>query len=246
MSESHTFTHRYAGPPFAVNGGHLAGVLAEKAGLSRAHVEFVRPVPLDAPVQVDAADGGARVQHQGILLAEASPASLLHDASPAVDWKTAASAARRVDSTGHPFPLCYVCGPDRGHGDGLHLQPGEVSPGLVATVWLPTADQTHGCGAVPLRVVTAALDCPSAFAFLGRAEAALLAAMTFEVRRLPRVGERVVVTGSLRSARGRKAWATTTLATAEGETIGRAGNLWIRVDADRIAAMGTRLTSEAA
>ena len=236
MSVSRTFTHQYAGPPFAANGGHLAGVLAETAGLTQAHVEFMAPVPLDTSVEIDAFDGTAAVAHLGNLLANASAVSLLDVATPAVDWDIAESAARHVDPTGRPFPLCYVCGPDREH-DGLHLQPGEVSPGLVATVWVPTAAHAHGCGAVPLRVVTAALDCPSAFSFLRRDEAALLAAMTFEVRRLPRVGERLTVTGSLRRVEGRRVWATTVVATAEGERIGRAENLWVRVDEARIAAL---------
>jgi hypothetical protein len=47
-----TISDRYAGPPFGVNGGYTAGLLAEHAGVRAAHVELSAPVPMGRPLEV--------------------------------------------------------------------------------------------------------------------------------------------------------------------------------------------------
>jgi hypothetical protein len=47
-----TISERFAGPPFAVNGGYAAGLLAERAGIRAAHVQLRAQVPLETPVEV--------------------------------------------------------------------------------------------------------------------------------------------------------------------------------------------------
>jgi hypothetical protein len=237
-----TFDARFAGPPFAANGGYVAGVLSERIGARGAHVQLRAPVPLDTPVELSIDETEATLQHHGRLLASASPVSLLDRTHPQVDFVTAAIAAGGTDAATHPFPDCFVCGPARGRDEGLHLFAGEVAPGLVAVSWRPAAWQADPTGVVPLRYVTAALDCPSAFPFLEPGGSALLASMTFEVMRLPRVGEHLVVTGWGKVREGRKMFAASAVAGPDGETLARANTLWIEVSADDIA----RLTSEAA
>ena len=238
-----TFEARFAGPPFAANGGYIAGVLSERLGVRGAHVQLRAPVPLDVPVELRTDDDlEATLHYHGRLLASASPVSLLDRSHPEVDFVTASIAAGGTDPSTHPFPECFVCGPARGREEGLHLFAGEVAPGLVAVPWRPSAWQADPTGVVPLRYVTAALDCPSAFPFLQPGGSALLASMTYEVMRLPRVGEHLVVTGWSKVRDGRKMFAASAIAAPDGETLARANTLWIEVTADDIA----RLTADAA
>ncbi|MGM3367068.1 hypothetical protein ACS212_23425, partial [Escherichia coli] len=68
----------------------------------------------------------------------------------------ARDAAATFDTTGHPYPTCFVCGPEAEHG--LHVTAAPVesrSDVLAATVVL----EDEG-----LSPVFAALDCPGAFA----------------------------------------------------------------------------------
>jgi hypothetical protein len=107
----------------------------------------------------------------------ASPVPLLDRTNPHVDF------------VHHPFPACFVCGPDRAQSDGLHLFPGFVTPDVVAVSWRPRRLADRPTGTLPVRMVTSALDCPSAFAGLVPGSFALMASMTFHIERLPRVSD---------------------------------------------------------
>jgi hypothetical protein len=106
---STTISSRFAGPPFAVNGGYAAGILAERANLRAAHVQLKAPVPLETPIQIRADNPGASIVHNGRTLITASPATLLDRTHPAVDFVSAALAAGGTDPSSHPFPSCFVC-----------------------------------------------------------------------------------------------------------------------------------------
>jgi hypothetical protein len=241
-----TISNRFAGPPFAVNGGYTAGVLAERLGARGAHVQLRAPVPFDVPVEIALDDTEATIRRHGEVLVTASPVSLLDRSHPPVDFITAAMAAGSADRSRHPFPDCFVCGPNRSNSDGLHLLPGEVEPGLVAASWRPTMWQADPTGTLSVRMVTAALDCPSAFPFLQQGGSALLASMTFEVKRLPHVSEHLVVTGWGRGRDGRKLFGASAVATADGETLARANTLWIEVGADDLARIAGQMGERAA
>jgi hypothetical protein len=125
----------------------------------------------------------------------------------------------------------------------MHLLPGEVEPGVVAVPWRPTGWQAGEYGTIPLRLVTAALDCPSVFPVLGPGQAALLVAMTFGVERLP-VWESTwwwPVGG--RRVHGRKLFTSSSVATADGDTIARADTLWIGVDRERLAGLAAGMVA---
>jgi hypothetical protein len=127
----------------------------------------------------------------------------------------------------HPFPECFVCGPDRDSGDGLRLFPGPIpdSP-VVAAPWTPHESVADDTGAVSRRVVWAALDCPSYFAIPSEPPA-LLASLTAEVIRRPAVGEQMVAIGWHLRTEGRKHSCGSALVSAEGELVARAASLWI-------------------
>ena len=243
---STTISNRFAGPPFAVNGGYAAGLLAERLGVRGVHVQLRQPIPLDVPVEITLDGPEATISRHGRVLASAAPVSLLDRSHPIVDFVTAAVAAGGTDRAAHPFPNCFVCGPDRSSEDGLHLFPGTVAPGLVAVSWRPAPWQGDPTGTVPVRFVAAALDCPSAFPFLQPGGSALLASMSFEIRRLPRVGEHLVVVGWDRGTEGRKMFGATAVATAEGETLARANTLWIEVGASDLARLAASMEQNAA
>lgn len=246
MTSTLTIERRFAGPPFAANGGHVAGLLAERAGLRAAHVGLRAPVPLERVVEVVSDGPSVALTRHGRRLASGWPASLLDLSHPQVDYVTAAVVAGDVSRTDHPFPGCWVCGPDRTPGDGLHLFPGRVRPGVVAVPWRPAPWQADPTGTVPVRVVTAALDCPSAFAVVPEGGTALLASMTFVIVRLPRVGEELVAIGWAKGVSGRKMLAATAVVTAAGETLAKAENLWIGVDASRLDELAAASTGVAA
>jgi hypothetical protein len=238
-----TISDRYAGPPFGVNGGYIAGLLAEYAGVRSAHVELSAPVPMGRPLELVADYPMASISDQGRVLATAAPVSMLDMSHPGVDFVSATMAAGDVDPSDHPFPGCFVCGPDRGHDDGMHLLPGEVEPGVVAVPWRPTGWQAGDDGTIPLRLVTAALDCPSVFPVLGAGQAALLVAMTFGVERLPVGGEHLVVAGWGRRVHGRRLFTSSSVTSADGDTIARADTLWIGVDRERLAGLAARMVT---
>jgi hypothetical protein len=243
---STTISSRFAGPPFAVNGGYAAGILAERANLRAAHVQLKAPVPLETPIQIRADNPGASIVHNGRTLITASPATLLDRTHPAVDFVSAALAAGGTDPSSHPFPSCFVCGPDRASDDGMHLFPGPVAEDTVAVSWRPSPWQADPTGTLPVRMVTSALDCPSAFPMLRPGGAALLASMTFQINRLPRVGEHLIVTGWSRGVDGRKMHAASAIASAEGETLARANTLWIEVGASDLARLAESTIRSAA
>lgn len=243
---STTISDRFSGPPFAANGGYAAGLLAERMGARGAHVQLRAPVPLNTPIEIETDAPGATISHHGRMLVTASPVSLLDRTAPQVDFVTAAMAAGSADRSVHPFPSCFACGPERSSTDGLHLFPGEVSPGVVAVPWRPAPWQADPIGAVPTRLVTAALDCPSAFPFLQPGGSALLASMTFDVARLPRVGEHLVVTGWSQGSEGRKMFASSAITTADGEQLARSDTLWIEVAAEDLSRIEASMGREAA
>lgn len=241
-----TVSSRFAGPPFAVNGGYAAGLLAERLGVPGAHVQLRAPVPLDVPIELELDEPDARISHRGRTLVTASPVSLLDRSHPNIDFVTATLAAGSTDRAIHPFPGCFVCGPDRSDEDGMHLFAGPVDDGVVAVSWRPRPWQGDPTGTIPIRMVTAALDCPSAFPFMRPGGMALLASMTFEISRLPRVGEHLVVTGWNRDNEGRKFYAASAIATADGETLARANTLWIEVAAEDLSRMAATMERDAA
>lgn len=227
----------YAGPPFGANGGYLAGLMAEYLGVRSAHTEMIRPVPLERPVTlVDDGMTASVVTDRGVA-ARSAPVSLVPRTHPEVGRSAASGAVAEVDTADHPFPECFVCGPRRHASDGLRLLAGTVGDGVSAASWTPQSWQGDSSGVVPVRIVTAALDCPSAAPVLEPGEAALLASMSFAVIRCPDVGEPLVVVGWRRRLVSRKRFASSVVIDSGGRPIAWADTLWIAVDEHRLAGM---------
>jgi len=220
---------RYCGPPSSGNGGFTAGALAARLDSPTASVSLLAPPPLDTPMAVDVVDGLTVASAGGGPVARAEVADLDAAAVEPVPAAEARAAERAfVGLASHPFPTCFVCGPDR--ADGLRIFPGPVADqdGLtrLAATWTP--DESVADDLSP--VTWAALDCIGGWAG-GLAERTMvLARMTAQVDVLPRIGEEHVVVGLDRRTEGRKTFTAAALYDPDGRLLGRAEHLWIEVD----------------
>lgn len=211
---------RFRGPTGSGNGGWTAGRLAEVSEIpAPVQVTLRRPPPLERPLRVVE---GQLLDGQ-TLVAEAAPGAL----SALLDTVDAATAqAAEASYAGralHPFPECFVCGPDRAAGDGMRLFPGPVGEGRTACTWTPGEE-------VSLPYVWAALDCPSAWTSDIAGRPMVLGRMTAEVRQPVVPGQTYVVTSGHLATEGRKTSTAAVLHTADGALVARAEHVWIAVD----------------
>lgn len=209
-----TIPGRFNGPPGSGNGGVTCGLLAQATGLSE--VTLRTPPPLDTPLALR--DHGLYDGEQ--LVAQAAPAMVDLVPPPPVGVAEAHAATSRYGGhLAHPFPTCFVCGPE--HPTGLRLFAGSVGGGIVATPWTPTE---------PDPVMTwAALDCPSGWSvdIIGRPM--VLGRMACRVDGLPTPGEEHVVLGWHRGDEGRKVHTGSALYSAGGRLLAVAQQTWIAI-----------------
>lgn len=220
---------RFCGPPSSGNGGYTAGALADLVDGPAVSVSLLAPPPLDTPLSVAVAEGTTTASSAGgpVARAEAADVDLVVvDPVPVEEARVAERAFVGLDS--HPFPTCFVCGPDR--PDGLRIFPGPVTDQegrtRLAATWTPDASVADDLSAV----TWAALDCIGGWAG-GLAERTMvLARMTARLDMLPRIGVEHVVVGLDRRTEGRKTFTAAALYESTGRPLGRAEHLWIAVD----------------
>lgn len=220
---------RFCGPPSSGNGGFTAGALADLIGGSTASISLLAPPPLDTPMSVEVVDGFTVASAGGVPVARAEVAAIEQPAVDPVPLDEARAAEQAfVGLASHPFPTCFVCGPDR--PDGLRIFPGPVADQdgrtRLAATWTP--DESVADDLSP--VTWAALDCIGGWAGGLAGRTMVLARMTAEVDVLPRVGEEHVVVGLDRRTEGRKTFTAAALYDPDGRLLGRAEHLWIEVD----------------
>ncbi|HEX6497400.1 MAG TPA: hypothetical protein VF054_00025 [Micromonosporaceae bacterium] len=213
---------RYNGPAESGNGGWTCGLVAEAVG-QPADVMLLSPPPIDTPLTV-ARDGSLiRVYTPDeTLVAEAAPTDVGDDAVvPPVDWDDAVAASARYPGfTSHPFPTCFVCGPQRAPGDGLRLFPGRLDDGRTATPWVAPAD-------ISPTMMWAALDCPGGWSVGVEARPYVLGRMAARVEAVPAPGEHCVITGRTLEQSGRKAVVASTVYGADRRVLARARAVWV-------------------
>lgn len=226
---------RFRGPASSGNGGYTAGVLASLLPeASAVQVTLRRPPPLDTDLRVPDSEAGQRYLLVGDeLVAEAlivDEDSLAAPVEP-VDLATARTAeesyAGRVN---HPFPECFVCGPERHAGDGLVLAPGRLRDGRTACTWTPDATLAGVNGAVAAAYVWAALDCPGGWAGDLQGRPMVLGRMAARIGSVPDVGSPCIVVGQRMGTAGRKTETASTVYDSHGRLLGRATHTWVHVD----------------
>jgi hypothetical protein len=236
---------RFCGPPGIGNGGYVSGMVAAYLE-GPAEVTLRRPASLGTPLTVDRDAAGVRVLDGDALIAEAKAAAdrsadLLAELPEPVPVEAArgagASSRLRRRPAEHPFPGCFVCG---ARADGLGIMVGRV-PGrdLLADAWTPAAEFADADGRVRPEFVSAALDCPGGFTAFGRPErdsgaadaGALYLLGRFTVRHLGPViaGVPHAVVGWRLELDRRKLLAGSALFNADGQPVGIAHAVWIRL-----------------
>lgn len=215
---------RFNGPPGSANGGYAAGLVANLLHPGPATVTLRRPPPLEVPLEVRRVDGGVAVHRGELLVAEASPAPAPAEAVPAVPVRDARLAMRRYPGFAeHPFPTCYVCGPDRAVGDGLRIFAGPLGDGRTAAVWQVPPE-------VAAPTMWAALDCPGGWAIISPGRPYVLGRMTAAVTAVPDPGTECVVLGQAIGTEGRKAHVRSTVYGPDGDVLAVSAATWIAIE----------------
>jgi hypothetical protein len=227
---------RFGGPDGSANGGYAAGSFAQWAGavtgggVDAVEVTLRRPPPLATPLTVARAGSGARIEApDGELVAEVEPVEPFSAIVAPVGWQAATAAAENyAGHRDHPFPRCYVCGPER--ADGLRIFPGRLPDGRTAAPFEVPAE-------VGPATVWAALDCPGGWSVIAPEQPApvagggirpyVLGRIAAVVTAVPAPGDRCVVLGAGVSAAGRKAVVHSTLYGPDGALLAYARATWI-------------------
>jgi hypothetical protein len=165
MVETVVIERRFCGPPDSANGGYACGLLARRM-TGPVEVTLRRPPPLEKPLEVEVEDAGGSLLDGNELVAAARAAELEVEVPEPVSQTEAETAAQRCELLlhDHPFPTCFVCGPDRSERDGLRIFPGPVDGReIVAAAWTPDRSLADPDGSVREEIMWAALDCPTSF-----------------------------------------------------------------------------------
>jgi len=228
--DERTFTldRRFNGPANSANGGFVCGTVAELAAPSfgpEVTVTLHSPPPLATPLVLRAGRQRGHVYAGEELIASVAPGASRPPAPAPVPVEAALRAERAfAGESGHPFPTCFVCGPDRAAGDGLRLRPGRLPdrPDAVACTWVPDA------GSVPL--LWSVLDCPGGWAADPVTAPAVLGRMSARLLAPAPVGERCVVVAELLERSQRTTRNVSAVYAPDGELVGVADAIWVRVD----------------
>lgn len=230
---------RFCGPPQSGNGGYVGGRLAEFVDSAAVAVRLYRSPPLEKTLTIRREAGGATLLDEGQPVAEARPTQLDLVAPAAPSFEEAERASRAFRGfREHVFPKCFVCGPERGPGDGLRIFPGAHAEGeLFAAPWIPDAslladdDQARTSRRVAKEFLWAALDCPGAFSFpQPEGKVVLLGEMKVALSGDVAVGERCVLASWQVAAEGRKHSTGSAIYGADGDCRGVALGLWFEVE----------------
>jgi hypothetical protein len=221
---------RFRGPPTSGNGGYTAGLLARHID-GPATVTLRRPPPLERPLRAIGEAGGVRLLDGDDVIAEAVPAQLeLELPSSVPGIAAAATTGGKPDwFPGHPFPGCFVCGPNR--ADGLRIFPGPLD-GTYATTWTPMPEFADDRDHVVEEIVWAALDCPSFAPSRGLPSPPslmVLGRLTAELRAPVIAGQTYVVLAWPIARDGRKLDTGSALADADGTAAAVARARWIEI-----------------
>ena len=112
---------RFRGPPTSGNGGYVAGLVAEWID-GPAQVDLLAPIPLEVPLHRRRDDAEVMLFDADRNYACGRPLDepLVMDLpGPPSEEELEAAAMSFPGPSGHPIPGCFVCGTERGPGDGL-------------------------------------------------------------------------------------------------------------------------------
>ena len=236
MTDSLTITARHNGPPGSANGGYTCGLLAQQVGAEAIEVTLRKPPPLEHSLEVAGDAEHVELRDGERLIAEARPAVLLLDvpkAVPAGELERAEAGGHEHWTAKHPFPTCFVCGPERAPGDGLRIFPLELPrhDRMFGARWRPDESLAAPDGSVRPEYVWAALDCPTSapVANFAAGPPMVLARMTARLGCSVRTGEQHSILSWALARDGRKREAAAALYDSEGRMLCASKALWIEL-----------------
>ncbi len=221
MTKPVIIRNRFHGPPGSGNGGYSCGMLG-RFFKGPAKVRLRIPPPLDVPMHVRRTDGEVALFHGNERVATGWSATVDIEVPEQPDFTAAEAASRRYRGfDSHFYPGCFVCGPEREHGDGLRVFAGPTQhdggsdgglDGMVAAPWIPDSSLADSSGNVASEFLWAVLDCPGAYAFPEPVTGAiLLGELAVAIHGPVTPGEECVVIGWEIGNNGRKHYTGTAL-----------------------------------
>ena len=227
---------RFRGPPESANGGYACAMAAQWID-GPAEVTLRAPPPLGVPLRVERGDAGVALLADGATIVEAVPGTVTLEVPAPVSLDDARRAASRYPwRDRHPYPTCFVCGPERTAPDGLEIFPGPVDgEALFAAPWTPDPSLADADGSVRDEFVWAALDCPSGIVtdLLGELGLILLGRLSADLREPVRAGVPHVVQAWPVEREGRKLHTGSALFTGDGALCAVARATWIELPQQR-------------
>lgn len=237
MGEQLVLSQRYRGVHGVAHGGYVAGLLAKGLDGPAVEVALRRPPPLDQPMTIERDDGRVILSDTESAIAQARPATLAIEPPRTVSLAEAEEASRLFPGhSTHPFPSCFVCGPEREPGDGLRLFPGRVGKSeVLAAPFVPVHGHASADGEIGSEIAWAAFDCPQLWALMNAAaadstERVVTSRLTGAVTGRLRVGERYVVVSWPAGREDDRLYADAAILTEAGETIAVARQTAVAVE----------------
>lgn len=230
-----TVPARFSGPPNSGNGGYTCALLARHIG-DPAEVTLRKPIPIERPMQITRDADVWKLLAGEELIAEGKPMSFDLELPAPVSFVQAQQAAQESPAfKNHPFPTCFVCGPQRAHGDGLRIFPGITGETPIgrsfAAPWIPAKEFADANGVVQPEFIWSALDCPTGFAggfpYLGKLVTGRLAVMLVAP---VHAEEQCVLLSWPLGIDGRKHHAAAALFGEDGSVRAEAKATWIKLD----------------
>jgi hypothetical protein len=235
MTETITINSRFHGPSDSGNGGYSCGLIGQFID-GPAAVRLRIPPPLDTPMELQRNNGGVELLHAGEVVANGRPAKVDIDVPLPPSLAAAKAASQRYRGfESHFYPGCFVCGPERAHGDGLRVFAGPVEvesapAGMVAAAWVPDESLVDSTGYVSTEYLWAVLDCPGAYSFPEPEEGAiLLGELAVSVDGVVTAGEECVLIGWQIKQQGRKHFTGTALFGESGTRVAVGYATWFEV-----------------
>jgi hypothetical protein len=226
---------RFSGPPNSGNGGYTCALLARHVG-NPAEITLRKPIPIEREMQVVQQDGVYKLLEQELLIAEGRPASIELELPKPVSFAEAQRAAEQSPAfKTHPFPTCFVCGPQRGPGDGLRIFPGLIKEATnghtFACSWVPAREFGGANREIKPEFIWSAMDCPTGFAggfpYMGTLVTGRLAV---KIVAPVKAEEQCVIMSWPLGVEGRKHHAAAALFGEDGSVRAEAKATWIKLD----------------
>ncbi len=233
MHDSVVIEERFRGPADSGNGGYSCGALARFLEPRSAEVTLRLPPPLNKPLEVITDGAMATMRDDDAVVAEGRAIDELAIEVPDPVGVEEAAAAREESPMRHehPFPGCFVCGPERQSGDGLGITCGPASRNLVASPWYVDDSVLDGDGRVPPEIVWSVLDCPGGISSMLLPDVGMCVLGRLAARIYGEIepGTTCVATGWPIGREGRKFLAGSAIFSEDGEPLAHARATWIEL-----------------